>query len=228
MEYRYIATSVEGFVQQLASNLLPHGYWFYVQGRVAEGKSADELDAKLLDKYGVRLSRQARARRKLAGSANLHYLRHERDWVLLASHGEHPFFAAEAQNIRDVRKAPIHFEGYSISVKQGGFIRRVADEPRSPDGKLRVRVQIGRERYRELCAYLLEEATRSSADELARQLFLVPFEPYAPVRKQLLKVLRLVNKKRQTAGLSKIGTDVLRYRREIVRPFSSDRSALAA
>ncbi len=27
MEYRYLTTSLEGFVQQLACNILPHGYW---------------------------------------------------------------------------------------------------------------------------------------------------------------------------------------------------------
>ncbi len=32
MEYRCVAGSVAGFVQQLASCYLPHGYWFYVSG----------------------------------------------------------------------------------------------------------------------------------------------------------------------------------------------------
>ncbi len=36
MEYRCVATSVAGFVQQLVSCYLPHGYWFYVSGK-AEG-----------------------------------------------------------------------------------------------------------------------------------------------------------------------------------------------
>jgi hypothetical protein len=29
---RYLATSISGFVQQLAVSYLPHGYWFYVTG----------------------------------------------------------------------------------------------------------------------------------------------------------------------------------------------------
>jgi hypothetical protein len=32
---RYLATSISGFVQQLAVSYLPHGYWFYVTGLVA-------------------------------------------------------------------------------------------------------------------------------------------------------------------------------------------------
>jgi hypothetical protein len=45
-------------------------------------------------------------------------------------------------------------------------------------------------------------------------------EPYAPVRKQLLNLLRLMNGKRQQAGFAKIPPSVLRYRREIVKPFA--------
>ena len=92
--------------------------------------------------------------------------------------------------------------GRSISVKRGGFLKRESpDVPAVLDGKFRVRVQIGRERYRELVAYFAEMATRRSAEELARELYRVPFEPYAPVRKQLLKVLRLINKRRQAVSL---------------------------
>jgi hypothetical protein len=43
MEYRYEAMSVEGFVQMIASNYLPHGYWFYVTGQVPEGKDPSAI-----------------------------------------------------------------------------------------------------------------------------------------------------------------------------------------
>ena len=86
MEYRCVTTSLSGFVQQLACNVLPHGYWFYVMGIVPDAKSPESVDAKLLDKYGIAISRQQRARRKLAGTANLHYLRLGRVWILLATH----------------------------------------------------------------------------------------------------------------------------------------------
>ncbi len=62
-----------GFVQQLATNILTHGYFFYVQGHVREGKDSREIDKKLLVKYGVEMSRSQRARRKLLGLANIHY-----------------------------------------------------------------------------------------------------------------------------------------------------------
>ncbi|MDZ4782058.1 MAG: hypothetical protein SGJ19_17560 [Planctomycetia bacterium] len=231
MNYRSEAMSLEGFVQQLASNILPHGYWFYVTGRVPLGKNPQAIDEKLTTKYGITISRQQRARRKLAGLANLHYLRIGSLWVLLATRGEHRFFAEEAEAIRDVRKVPLQVGGYSLTVRQGGFLKRLPGEPKqTPDSKRRVRVQIAREKYRDLKSYFLELSTRRAVEEMAREFFGVPFEPYAPIRRQLLNILRLVNAKRQEAGLAKVPPTVLRYRRRIVKPFEqqTDRQADAA
>ncbi|MGA7701955.1 MAG: hypothetical protein WCB27_20290, partial [Thermoguttaceae bacterium] len=47
----------------------------------------------------------------------------------------------------------------------------------------------------------------------------LPFEPYAPVRRQLLNLVRYINERRDAADLERIGFDVLRFRRRIVRPF---------
>ncbi len=219
MQYRYAATSVEGFIQQLASNYLPHGYWFYVSGWLPEGKDAEALDAKLLSKYGISMSRQSRARRKAAGFANLQYLRQDRFFLLLATHGKHPFFAEEAATIRDVRKVPIKFAGHSVSYKQGGFLRKVEGEPTKPDTGWHARVQIEHEKYAELKAYFQEIACKRSLETLARELYCLPYEPYAPVRQQLLNLLRLINKVRHAANLARVPSDVLRYQRKIVKPF---------
>src|SRR3989304_2063865 len=120
MQYRYETTSLEGFVQYVASNLLPHGYWFYVTGRVPDGKDAGAVDRKLIEKYGIGLSRQQRARRKLAGQANLHYVRLGRFWVLLATYGKHAFFQEEGSAVRDIRHTPLQIGGVSHSVGHGG------------------------------------------------------------------------------------------------------------
>ena len=220
MEYRCEATSVAGFVQQLASCYLPHGYWFHVSGCIPKHKDPRSVDVKLLAKYGIGISRSSRARRKQVGIANVHYLRHQRFFVLLATHGHHPFYDEEDDNIQDVRRVPIKFDGYSISVKKGGYRRK--ESPESPairDDKWRVRVQIGREAYRDLKAYCLDIALRRTAEQLGRELYNFPYEPYAPVRQQLLNVLRLVNDTRKAAGLDSVSPKVLRYQRRIVRPF---------
>ena len=222
MEYRCVATSVAGFVQQLVSCYLPHGYWFYVSGSVPAGKDPARVDEKLMWKYGIGLSRTSRARRKAVGIANVHYLRYERRFVLLATHGFHPFYDDEEQNIRDARRISIKFEGYSISVAQGGFLRKPkGGGPAVRDPKWRVRVRIGAEVYKGLKAYFEDIALYRSVSQLARELSDLPFEPYAPVRQQLLNLIRYINRRRQTASLEPVGFSALRYRRRIVRPFGT-------
>jgi hypothetical protein len=220
MEYRCVATSIPGFVQQLASCYLPHGYWFYVFGYIPEGKCPLALDEKLIDRYGIGISRQSRARRKAAGIANLHYLRYERRFLLLATHGHHPFFDHEAGSIRDARHCPIKIAGYAISVKPGGYLRkRSRDCPTVSDPKSRVHVQIHQPRYQELKAYFLDLARRRSTGHIANELRRLPYEPYAPVRQQLLNILRLVNRLRRYSGREAVSPQVLRWRRQIVHPF---------
>jgi hypothetical protein len=68
----------------------------------------------------------------------------------------------------------------------------------------------------------LEAARRRSARYLVEEFLRLPFEPYAPVRQQLLNILRLVNEIRHRAGRTRIDAKVLRYRRRIVRPFEAD------
>ena len=229
MKYRCEATSVEGFVQILASNYLPHGYWFYVTGRVPPGKAAGNVDKKLIDKYGIALSRQQRSRRKQDGHANLHYVRFEDFFVLLATHGQHPFFLEEAKSVRDIRKYPLHFSGYSISVKRGQFLKKEENEAGAKaDSRLRVRVQIARDRYQELLGYFGDTASHRSAERLSQEMWRLPFEPYAPVRKQMLQILRHVNSKRKAIGFELITPDVIRYRRRIVKPFEPVKEAAAA
>lgn len=221
MNYRCQATSVEGFVQQLACNYLPHGYWFYAAGWLPAGKDAHAIDQKLIHKYGVAVSRASRSRRKQAGLANIQYLRFERFFLLLATHGRHRFFAEEAATVRDARRVPIQFAGYAISVKRGQYLRRDAtSQPAVADGRYRVRVRIGRDPFTELKAYFSDRATRDSAEHLAAQLYSLPFEPYAPVRQQVLKLLAIVNKRRKTAGLPAVPLSAIRLRRRIVRPFA--------
>src|SRR5438105_2482186 len=97
-EYRCEATTVEGFVQQLAVSYLKNRYWFYVPGEVPDGKDPKAVDEKLLVRYEIDMSKWAKARRKRRGIAKLQYLRFERTFVLLATAGEHPFFTEEGKN----------------------------------------------------------------------------------------------------------------------------------
>jgi hypothetical protein len=82
--YRYVASSVAGFIQKLAVSCTRHGYWFYVMGEIPAHKDLAKTDRKIIAQYEIAVSKWARARRKQAGLANLHYLRFERFYVIVA------------------------------------------------------------------------------------------------------------------------------------------------
>ena len=210
MVYRCEAASAAGFVQQLACSYLSNGYHYYVVGEIPERKDPRAVDAAMLERYGPELSRFQRARRKRAGHANVQYLRFRRFFVLLATgpRGAHPFYDEHSPaQVRHIREQPITFSGYSI-----GYHRGV-------DRKWHVSVRIHPDRSRTLRAFLLEQAVRRSEGELALAFAKLPFEPYAPVRRQFLAMLRAVNEVRSRVGLERLDVAVLRLRRRIVRPF---------
>ena len=199
MQYRSETTSVEGFVQQIACCYLRHGYGFYVTGRIPDRKNPEDVDRKLIEKYGIAVSESTRARRKKLGQANLQYIRYKRFFVILATHGTHTLFDDEAAAIRDIRRFPLQFEGYSISYRPGGRTR-----DGKPDPKWHAHVSIERQQYLELRDYFLELATRRSSDQLVLQFYRIPFEPYAPVRRQFLNLHQAVNRTRKRSGLSAV------------------------
>lgn len=202
--YRCKAASVEGFIQQLAVSYLRHGYWFYVTGSIPDGKDPAVVDEKLILTYDIGVTKWARAWRKSQGRASMQYLRCERFFVLLATHGEHAFFEREAGQVRDARRAPIRIAGYSVSYR--------GTHPH-------VRIEQGE--YLRLKAHLCELARHWAGDIVAGELAKLPFEPYAPVRGQLLSLWRSVNRVRLERGFELVPKGVLRLERRIVRPFGS-------
>ena len=223
MQYRAVTTSVEGFVQQIACCYLRHGYWFYVKGHVPDGKRAKDIDQKLIGKYGINVSESTRARRKKAGRANLQYIRHESTFVILATKGEHRFFEEEANLIRDIRRIPIRYAGYSISYKPGG-----RNKDGSNDDRWHSHVEIDRDQYLDLRAWFSERALRDSPDKLVKAFYELPIAPYAPVRRQMLMMLREVNRVRKVAGRKQLPHEILPLRRRVVRPFQAREPAASA
>lgn len=187
-----MATSVEGFVQQLAVAYVTHGYWFYVTGEIPEGKDPSAVDRKLIARYGIAISKWARVRRKRQGLANMQYLRHDRLFVLLATKGRHAFFEQERPAIRDIRRVPIKFAGYSISCRRGR------------DGRWHASVRICAEGYMTIKATLETWACFWPAERIVRVINSSSYVPYAPVRRQLLNLFRLVNRLRMSAGQARL------------------------
>jgi len=198
--YRCSAKSVSAFIQQLAVGYVTHGYWFYVTGRVPEGKDPKAVDEKLIKKYGLNISRTARSRRKQAGIASVQYLRHNRFFVLIATKGAHPFF--EEEPFKDIRHHRLKYGGYSVSYKAGHAC-----------------VRIEREQYKCLKSYFEDLATSRHRETLDKAFSELPFSAYAPVRRQLLDMVSAVNKKRKEAGYEPLSWSCLRLTRRNVRVF---------
>lgn len=203
MGYRCEAISVEGFVQQVAVSYIANGYFFYVAGSVPSGKDPAKVDRKIIERYDIGISKWAKARRKQLGQANLQYIRFERFFLILATHGQHRFFEDEAKVIRDVRRIPIRFAGYSLSFRGG-----------------HASVRLDHREYQTLKGYFLANALRRNAEWLAAEFSALGYQPYAPVRRQLKCVARAVDRVRRTAGQAPVPWQPLPAKRRISQPFA--------
>ncbi|MEM6484206.1 MAG: hypothetical protein AAF662_04395 [Pseudomonadota bacterium] len=203
MNYRCVAASPEAYVKQIAASFLPHGYCFYVNGYVPErwADAPGELDRRLIAKFGVDLSKSARSRKKKDGVASVRYLRCGRTWILLSTHGDHLFFR-EHSVVHHVERRPIHFAGYAIRTVNG-----------------RVRVTIERGAYRSLTDELLSLSTqvryRNEGALAATIRRKASFEPYAGVIEQHVRLIRRINRRRRSQGLSRLSLDGVRLRRRL-------------
>jgi len=198
--------SIAGFIQQLAVAYVANGYWFYVAGCVPQNKDPRAVDSKLIERYGIECSKWARCRRKERGLGNVQYLRFRRFFVLLATRGDHEFFEGESR-IQDIRRRPIQCFGYSVGCYRG----RTADFHPS--------VRIERGLFRELKEEFLAMATTAAAEILRVRFSHLPFEPYSPVRRQVLRLLGAVNRARRLAAIDELPVGVLRLKRKPVAPF---------
>lgn len=263
MVYRSVAQSIDGLVQQVAVSYLRYGYWWYTTGMFPEGKDAESIDSKLIDRYSIAISERERARRKHAGLANMQYIRCGRFFLLMCSDGLHPFRELERDVIRDARTTPILvplearprskkkaergpkvFEGYAVSYRRGHFAKKTEEEklwyraerergerPRrgERDPAWHSRVEIEKRTYRRLRAYFLNIAVQRSVDNLVRELRAIPYQPYAPIRQQLLALVRDINRRRRVSGAKgEVPYTSLNLKRIQVHPFGLPEVAVPA
>src|SRR5512135_477249 len=210
MKYRAEASSLEGFIQQLAVGYLARGYRYFFQGRIPAGKDPQAVDAKLTQRYGLAISKFKRARRKAEGLANVQYLRLGQHFVLISTPGKNDPLRDD-HTLKDARDVPIKLGGYAVSVRGG-----------------HAQVRIERETWKELQAYYLDLASKRSVSWFEMEFRRWPFEPWAPVRRQTFVILNQVNRARKAAGLELIPTSCVRLKRRIHRPFDEPVAAAAA
>ena len=161
--YRCEATSVEGFVQQLAVSYVRNGYFFYVTGTTREGKDPrnhrpeahQPLRRGRLEVHAGPEEEGRRRERALPPAQAV--LRAARDLrpasVLRRGTGCHP----------GRRETPIKYDGYAVSYRAGHAC-----------------VRIDRGTELNMKAYFADIATKQSAANISRQFRRLPFQPYAP------------------------------------------------
>lgn len=211
--YPHRFTNIHMFVQRVADNIVKYGNFKYVTGVIPEHRDALEVDAKILRKYGIAVSRWTRARRRSNGVASVHYARHQRFFVMFAPEkekGQSPWHELEewssekqvrtkGSRIHDIRRKPLVHGGYSISFKHCTGTRRG-----------HVAVRIHPDEYRALKSYFLHLARHRTVENLNREFHFFPFEPWAGVRMQRWNIFQAVNAARKRAGFELVDSKALR------------------
>jgi hypothetical protein len=201
--YRYVTTTLEGFVHQVASRYVASGYRHYIRGHVPRGKDPDAIDRKLLAKYDIPVSKWERYRRRRRHEGCVHYIRFERTFLLLAIPGPHTRFFEE-ERVRDIEAEPIVVEPYEIRIWRGHANVRLAGGV-----------------IKDLRRELLRMAARRRLEELCEAIRSLPFEPYAGVRFQLFELLDEIRRRHRLEDLSASLGAVIPYKRSWVRPFDA-------
>ena len=185
------AGNIDAFLAQLV-RYVSSGHYFYIRCLIPKGKDPAAVDCKLLDLYGIRRKRWQRKRRNLKSNAGIHYLRYDRLFVVMLTKGQHEaFYRDHGDCVLDIRRTALKAFGYSI---RWGFSES--------ERRYRVSVRLDREQYAAVRAHMLTVCTwhryrsKEAMEEAFRQL---PFQWYAPVREQLFRIVRAVNRARGRA-----------------------------
>lgn len=198
----YLCCSIDSLVQFLAINLLPHGYLFYMHGKIPADKDPVMVDQKLTFLYDTQVNGKARQKRKANkddrgfGIANVRYLRVDREFVLIATHGRHVFYEREKSRIKDIRECPLKLGGYSVSYR---FYQRM----NAGKGRWKSSVRMTMKEYKAWKAKMVFLATKIEPQGWwAKYFWGMPFREWGGVTKQRYDLLRAVNRERRSNGKS--------------------------
>lgn len=189
--YGHVVASVDSLVR-IVSQLVAirSKLWFYEHGVIPRGVDRLAVDLHMRAKYEIPRDKHHARRLRQKGRATVRYLRLDDFWIILASHGNCVFLAE--RRFSDIRRKRLILYGYSIAHRNG-----------------RASVRIHEEQYRMLVEYFRQNAIGWPVSRLAAEIDGLPFERFAPVRRQLIGLIRTVNRERAAWGLDGISyTDI--------------------
>ena len=105
----------------------------------------------------------------------------------------------EGSQLKDVRRYPIRIDGYSISYRRSGIV-----DSNASDHKWHAHVRIDGKTYNRLKSHFEYLAVHRSPENLAYEFAKIQFARYAPIRRQLLNILRAVNDCRKQRGFDQL------------------------
>lgn len=105
-DVRCEVASVQALVQQLAVQLVPRGYWYFVSGTIPADRDPEHVDRTIIERYQLFEDPSGRraAELKRHGVARVKYLRYRRFYVIIATKGTHFFKLRERDRIRCLKK----------------------------------------------------------------------------------------------------------------------------
>ena len=211
VHYPCEARSIDAFLAQVV-RYVSSGHYFYIRCLIPEGKDPKAVDGKILDLYDIRRTRWQRKRRNLKANAGIHYLRCDRLFVIMLTKGRHEaFYRDHGPSVLDIRRTALKAFGYSI---RWGFSQ--------PERRYRVSVRFDKETYRTLQAHMLTVCTwprYRSKEAMESEFRQLPYQRYAPVREQLFRIVRAVNRARRRAGLCEVNYQCIPEKMRVTKVF---------
>jgi len=207
-----VAPNIDVFLSQV-QRLVGWGYFFFCTFELAKDKDPEQLDAKLIELWNLDKPYWKREKRRRGRAPSIWYLRYDRFYVLLATHGKapdggpHPFFV-EYQTTNICRYSLSCF-GYQIRY------------PVSKETKRRkLFVRLSKETRDELRERLLSIAVKEryrDPESIEAVVASLPWQWYRPVREQVKVILKEVNKVRRYAGMKPVRLGCVPKRMRISR-----------
>ncbi len=206
--YRCVATSVEGFVQQVAVSYILHRYFYILIGGVPKGIDSVDLDSSVRSRYGLEVSKWVRARRRKKGGVSVQYLRYRGVFVLVAAGAGVEAFGSN--RFVDIREVPIRLFGYEI----GCYLRK--------SGRWHPSIRVERASWRRIVRWFRRRALNPDRKMLEAWIRRIPFAPFAAVCGQVFRLVIAINRRRRFAGLPPLSTHCIRQLRKPVKVFDGE------
>jgi len=177
----HIAPTLGFFLRRIAIDYLRYGYYRWALRVIPPDRDPSQVDAKLIQLYGVTSCRTTRMRQRRRGRAVVQYVRWGHTFVLLATEGTHQQFDRLCSF--DAREAPITIRAYTVGVRSSKVVVEIRHQV--------WQAVVNRMHLKTLCDRAIVETSITT----------LPFYRFPGVISQMRDLVKAVNQRRRVAGL---------------------------